>query len=45
MIKIAKFLMTRSAMIWSLLQIQSDMFGQDCPDRVHDGVDLIHVKS
>ena len=38
MITIAQFLMTRSATIWSLLQIRSDTFGQDCPDRVHDGV-------
>ena len=38
MITIAQFLMTRSATIWSLLQILSDTFGQDCPDRVHDRV-------
>ena len=37
-IMIAQFLVTRSATIWSLLQIRSDTFEQDCPDRVHDGV-------
>ena len=41
MITIGQFLMTQSATNWSLVQIQSHTFGQDCPDGAHDGVSIL----